>query len=68
LTLEHGKENGKRLLLESIPAIKERMQCKKICMDAQKHATGFYEKLGFNVTSDDFLEEGIVHVKMEKEI
>jgi ElaA protein len=34
-------------------------------MDAQKHAVGFYKKFGFKEVSDDFLEEGIVHVKME---
>ena len=37
-------------------------------MDAQKHATGFYEKFGFQITSDDFLEEGVVHVVMELEL
>ncbi len=34
-------------------------------MDAQKHAVGFYEKFGFETTSTDFLEEGVVHVVME---
>ena len=33
--------------------------------DAQKHAVGFYKKFGFRVSSDDFLEDGIVHQKME---
>ncbi len=37
-------------------------------MDAQKHAIGFYEKFGFKIVSNDFLEEGIVHVVMELEI
>ncbi len=41
------------------------MHPKKIVMDAQKYAIGFYEKFGFIVTSDEFLEEGVVHVKME---
>lgn len=68
LTLEHGKGIGKELLQKSIIAIKEKTQCQKICMDAQKHAIGFYEKLGFQVTSDEFLEEGIVHVVMELEV
>lgn len=68
LTLRHGIGLGKALMAESIKAIKNKTQCKKICMDAQKHAVGFYEKLGFQVTSDDFLEEGIVHVAMELEL
>ena len=53
---------------QSIKAIKEKMKCRKISMDAQKHAIGFYEKLGFIVVSDEFLEEGIVHVIMELEL
>lgn len=68
LTLHHGEGLGRELLEKSIPAIKNRMKCKKICMDAQKYAIGFYEKLGFLVTSDEFLEEGIVHVAMELEL
>ena len=33
-------------------------------MDAQKHAVPFYEKFGFLVISDEYLEEGIPHVDM----
>lgn len=68
LTLKHGNGIGKDLLEQSLIAIKEKMKCKKICMDAQKHAVGFYKKFGFKVTSEDFLEEGIIHNTMELEI
>lgn len=44
------------------------MKCKKISMHAQKHATGFYEKFGFKTVSNEFLEEGVIHVTMELEI
>ena len=37
-------------------------------MDAQKHAVSFYESLGFVVTSDEYIEEGIVHVDMSLSI
>ena len=67
LTLKHGKGLGKDLMEQSLKSIKEKMNCKKICMDAQKHAVGFYEKFGFKVVSNDFLEEGIIHVVMELE-
>ena len=40
----------------------------KINLHAQKRAMGFYEKLGFITVSDEFLEEGVVHVSMEREI
>jgi ElaA protein len=29
---------------------------------------GFYEKFGFKVVSDEFTEEGVLHVKMELEL
>lgn len=68
LTLQHGIGLGKRLLEESIPIIKDKLKCKSICIDAQTHAIGFYEKFGFKVTSGEFLEEGILHVAMELDV
>ena len=68
LTLNHGNGIGKELMKKSIIAIKEKIKCKKIIMDAQKYAVGFYEKFGFKSISNDFLEEGIVHVVMELEL
>lgn len=68
LTLEHGKGMGKELMLQCLKAVKAKMNCKKITMDAQKHAIGFYEKFGFVVTSGEFLEEEIVHVVMERSL
>lgn len=68
LTIKHGNGIGKCLMEQSIKTIKEKMNCKKICMNSQKHAIGFYEKFGFNVTSDEFLEAGVVHVVMELEL
>lgn len=68
LTLEHGKGIGKEFFTKSLIAIKDKMKCKKIIIDAQKYAIGFYEKFGFQIISDDFLEEGIVHVAMELQL
>ena len=39
--------------------------CEKIYINSQKHAIGFYEKFGFEVTSEEFLEAGIPHKSME---
>ena len=33
-------------------------------LTAQVHATPFYERLGFEVISDEFLEAGLPHVEM----
>jgi ElaA protein len=67
LTLHHGNGMGRSLMEQSMKEIKEKMKCQKILLDAQTHAIGFYEKLGFIVTSDEFLEAGVPHVKMKKE-
>ena len=68
LTLKHGSGMGRKLMEESMVLIKEKMNCKRIVMDAQTHAIGFYEKFGFEVTSEEFWEEGILHVAMERSI
>lgn len=65
LTIEHGKGLGLRLMRESINQIERRLPNKKLFIDAQKHAVGFYEKCGFTVVSDEFLEQDIPHVRME---
>ena len=64
LTLDHGKGYGKALMEKSMEEIKQRFSCRRISLHAQKQAVGFYEKLGFSVASDEFLEEGVVHVTM----
>lgn len=40
----------------------------KICMHARKNALGFYEKMGYRVTGDEFEEITIPHYMMEKEL
>lgn len=68
LTLEHGKGLGKRLMLEGMEVVKQHFGCGKIILHSQKHAAGFYEKLGFCICSDEYLEEGVVHVTMRKDL
>ena len=64
LTLRHGEGLGGKLLREGIAQIRNRMQLAKICIDAQCYATGFYEREGFRICSEEFLEDGIPHVQM----
>ncbi|MBQ7247516.1 MAG: GNAT family N-acetyltransferase [Lachnospiraceae bacterium] len=56
---------GTQLMERSIPAIRNNISCTRIKADVQKHAVPFYEKLGFKVVSDEYPEEGIMHVDME---
>ncbi len=67
LTIKHGEGLGREIVNKTIEYIKQKMPFKIICLDSQKHAVGFYEKLGFKTVSDEFLEEGVLHVKMELE-
>ncbi len=41
---------------------------KKMTMHARKSAVGFYEKLGYNICSDEFEEVTIPHYVMEKDL
>ena len=64
LTMRHGEGLGRRLMEEALPVVKEKLGCDKITFHAQRHAEGFYKKLGFVTVSEVFLEEGIEHVTM----
>lgn len=68
LTIKHGNGTGKRLIENCIRVTKERFGCKTIVLNAQKDAVGFYEKMGFKKTSDEFIEEGVPHFAMEMKI
>ena len=40
----------------------------KTRLGAQTHAADFYEKLGYEIVSDEFEDAGIPHVYMERRI
>ena len=68
LTLQHRKGLGRELVTKALEEAKKHFGCKKICVHAQKQAVPFYEKMGFAVISDEYLQEGIVHVTMEMQV
>lgn len=41
---------------------------REISMHARSSAAGFYEKMGYNVTGDEFLKLSIAHILMKKRI
>ena len=67
LTVERGAGLGARLLKEGIRVAREVLKKDTLYIEAQSYATGFYEREGFKVTSEEFLEDGIPHVKMDLE-
>ena len=60
-----GKGIG-RALTQFAENIARDIGYKKITMHARKPVTGFFEKLGYRVSSPEFLEITIPHYEMEK--
>ncbi len=56
---------GSRIVGEAITAAKERFHADSIVLEAQVYARSLYEKLGFYRISEEFLEDGIPHIKMK---
>lgn len=63
LTTQRNKHFGLRIMEEAIKVAKE-MDAQLIEIEAQSYAIGFYEQLGFEVSSDEFLLDGILHRRM----
>lgn len=38
----------------------------RVYLGAQRHATGFYERLGFSAYGEPYMEVNIEHVHMER--
>lgn len=64
LTVDRGCGLGEKIVTEGIKVAKEKFQADRIRISAQLYAKGFYEKAGFKQVSDEYLEDGIVHVAM----
>lgn len=55
-------------VMAELESIARGMGLSKAKLHAQTHAAGFYEKLGYTVDSDEFMEDGIPHVRMIKKL
>ena len=66
LSIKHGMGLGTRLMNSVLGEIKDNALCKKIFISAQKTAVDFYRYFGFEVTSGEYMEAGILHLAMEK--
>lgn len=62
-----GKGIG-RALMNFAENIARDLGYRKLIMHARKTAIGFYEKLGYSVIGDEFLEVTIPHYIMEKQL
>ena len=66
LSVVRRKGYAAMLLKEAIRVIRERFCTDAVYLEAQTHAKKLYEKLGFRQISEEFLEDGIPHIKMQK--
>ena len=62
---QRGRGIGMQMMRQAISYVRDNLKDEKIYLEAQTYAIGFYEKLGFKVISDEFLDEGIPHKGME---
>lgn len=62
-----GKGAGKQLV-DKLEEIASSEGVKKFKLNAQTHAIPFYERLGYKTISDIFMDAGIPHVSMIKEV
>ena len=60
-----GQGLGAQALL-ALVAEADRIGLDRVYLGAQKHAVGFYERLGFSVYGEPYMEVGIEHVHMER--
>jgi len=58
---------GKELMQKAIAAVETRFGKQPIKISAQQYLTKFYQSLGFQQTSDMYLEDNIPHIEMIRE-
>ncbi|MGL4799546.1 MAG: GNAT family N-acetyltransferase [Cellulosilyticaceae bacterium] len=65
---QYRKEGyGKVLLQKALDYIQEKWGEVEVEIEAQAHLQKFYGDVGFRRTSDEYLEDGIPHVRMVRE-
>ena len=63
---ERKKGYATKLMEKGIQLIKNEMKKNKVYLEGQVYCKDLYLKLGFEIISDEFLEDGIPHYKMIK--
>lgn len=67
LSAYRGQSIGKQIIQHMEEKITQE-NIAKATLNAQTHAIIFYEKLGYTVVSEAFIDAGIPHVTMEKQL
>ncbi|KIL45720.1 GNAT family N-acetyltransferase [Jeotgalibacillus soli] len=67
----HAAQRGKGagvLMMDAMEKYAASKGFSTLKLNAQVHAIPFYERLGFTVTSDEFMDAGILHKSMQKNL
>jgi len=64
----HRKLGLGNVIIATLEEIAAEKGTTKVKLHGQTHAEGFYHKLGYQTASDVFMEDGIPHVLMLKEL
>lgn len=57
---------GSKIVAAAIRASETELHADEITIEAQVYARSLYEKLGFRQTSEEFFEDGIPHIQMQR--
>ncbi|MED1567830.1 GNAT family N-acetyltransferase [Bacillus paramycoides] len=57
-----------KVIIQSLEEIARNNEANKVKLHGQTHAEGFYKKLGYQTSSNVFMEDGIPHILMTKEL
>lgn len=68
IAVQRRRGLGTRLLAAGIRTAREQFHADAIQIEAQTYARGLYEKAGFRQVSEEFLEDGIPHIRMILEL
>lgn len=66
LTAKHGIGLGRELMEEGLRRLSQLLEFDTVMLHSQKHAVGFYRALGFVCCGDEYIEEGVPHVTMQR--
>ena len=68
VTARRGSGLGRLIMDEGVRYLKDEFDASCVYLEAQTYARGFYEKLGFRQVSEEFVLDGIPHIRMIKDI
>lgn len=58
---QRGRHYGSSVMNAALSVAREQLHARQAKIHSQSYIIPFYEKLGFQVSSDEFLEEGVPH-------